>query len=504
MEIELGDMNNGAYSNFIESIKSKETRRGYKRDLGQFLDMISDMDFLKYLGHKPKSRSVEDLAESFVELARKNMPIVKSAVKTYLKHLKIKVEKNKMNPNTVSNKIKPIRSLLVSNEIDVSWETIRKMLPSAIKTQDRAYTREEIHNMLEHCSSITDKVIILLFSSGGFRVEAWDYFCWKDIKLFTDKSDNYIGGALRVYRGYPEEYGTFITPEACNMLKFYKSEWQKRFLNDPVDDDPLLASTKYDKPRRLGQKGVKSRVEKIVSKIGLREVTKKKNGRYEVPLDHGFRKFFNTSMRRAKVNMLDKEDMMGHATGLEKHYERYQEEDFERFPEYQKAIPFLTISKEEKYKAEAIQKEDESDRIKVMDTQIKKLNDKLDEVQYGIGSRRSEYEKMQLVAKNSDSLVVKVIGNFLPMILEMMAPEEQKREFWKEIQENKKKAKDSEDRSDSNPFDKLLNCNNDLSLDNVYDSVKSELTEEERQSYEKNRLKPKDHRVKSHHRGFLI
>ena len=50
-------------------------------------------------------------------------------------------------------------------------------------------------------------------------------------------------------------------------------------------------------------------------------------------------------MRRAKVNYLDKEDMMGHVNGLEKHYERYQEEDFERFPEYQKAIPFLTISK---------------------------------------------------------------------------------------------------------------------------------------------------------------
>lgn len=70
--------------------------------------------------------------------------------------------------------------------------------------------------------------------------------------------------------------------------------------------------------------------------------------RYEVPLDHGFRKYFNTMLRRAKVDYLDKEDMMGHTTGLEKHYERYNEEDFERFPEYQKAIPFLTISDTER------------------------------------------------------------------------------------------------------------------------------------------------------------
>lgn len=343
-------MPNSAYSNFIESVKSKETRRGYKRDLGQFLDMISDKDFLKHLGEVPRSRSIEDLAEAYVNLARKDMPIAKAAVKTYLKHLKYKVEEGKMNANTVPNKTKPIRSLLVSNEIDVSWVTIRKMLPNATKTQDRAYTREEIHSMLEHCSSITDKVIVLLFSSGGFRVEAWDYLCWKDITFFTDKSDNYTGAALRIYRGYPEEYGTFITPEACDMLKQYREEWKKRFLREPTDDDPLLVSARYDTPRRLSHKGVKSRVNKIVSKIGLRDIAKKKNGRYEVPLDHGFRKFFNTAMRRAKVNHLDKEDMMGHSTGLEKHYERYQEEDFERFPEYRKAIPYLTISKEAQYK----------------------------------------------------------------------------------------------------------------------------------------------------------
>jgi len=48
-------------------------------------------------------------------------------------------------------------------------------------------------------------------------------------------------------------------------------------------------------------------------------------------------------LRRAKVDYLDKEDMMGHKVGLEKYYERYQEENFERFPEYQKAIPFLDL-----------------------------------------------------------------------------------------------------------------------------------------------------------------
>ena len=53
-------------------------------------------------------------------------------------------------------------------------------------------------------------------------------------------------------------------------------------------------------------------------------------------------------------NYLDKEDMMGHSVGLERHYERYQEEDFERFSEYQKAISFLTISEEERARDENV------------------------------------------------------------------------------------------------------------------------------------------------------
>jgi len=51
--------------------------------------------------------------------------------------------------------------------------------------------------------------------------------------------------------------------------------------------------------------------------------------------------------------------MMGHKVGLEKHYERYNEADFERFPEYQKAISFLTISDVERTKFENQQLKEE-------------------------------------------------------------------------------------------------------------------------------------------------
>ena len=352
MKIKLGDMKNDTYSNFVESIRNAETKRNYTRNLEQFLNLIPDSVFEDGMGRAPASRNIRDLADAFVLLARQNLDAAKSIIKSYIREINKEVDAGKFSPNSVSNKIKPIKALLVTNDIDISWKLINRMFPRETKSDDRAYSRSEIQDMLMHCTDIIDRLIILMFSSAGFRLESWNYFCWKDVIFFPNDDGSYKGAALHVYRGDPEEYWTFITPEACETLILYKKEWRSRFLREPRGDDPLIASVRYDMPRRLYQKGVRARVDKIVTKTGLRDQLCKGKRRYEVKLDHGFRKYFNTMMRRAKVNYLDKEDMMGHKTGLESSYERYVEEDFERFSEYQKAIPYLTVSDEERIKIE--------------------------------------------------------------------------------------------------------------------------------------------------------
>jgi len=376
--IKLEETGENIYDNFLESMRSSETKRMYVRNLKRFLNLIPNNIFEEYLGESPKSREIEDLATSFTNIARKDTAATKQNIKSYVKEIKKEVENGNLSPNTVKSKINPIKALLSANEVDISWKLINKMFPREVRSDDRAYTKEEIQKMLEHCTDVIDKLIILMFSSAGFRLESWDYFCWKDVVFFESENNDYKGAALRVYRGDPEEYWTFITPEACKILLLYKEEWKSRFLKYPNGDDPLIASTRFDVPHRLHQKGVRARVDKIVTKTGLRDQLKKGKRRYEVQLDHGFRKYFNTMMRRAKVNYLDKEDMMGHKVGLEKHYERYQEDDFERFQEYQKAIPFLTISDEERIKTENKIKEE---KIKQMesekDSQIKQLQNEL-------------------------------------------------------------------------------------------------------------------------------
>ncbi len=109
----------------------------------------------------------------------------------------------------------------------IHWKSLNKILPRReSSSNDRAYTKAEIQKMMEVAHDITDKVIILLFSSGGFRLESWNYFTWSDYIPFKQKDDSYKGGALLVYKGDPESYWTFITPEACKMLELYREQWK--------------------------------------------------------------------------------------------------------------------------------------------------------------------------------------------------------------------------------------------------------------------------------------
>ena len=158
-------------------------------------------------------------------------------------------------------------------------------------------------------------------------------------------------------------------------MLLYREDWKKRFGKYPESSDPLVVPARihsYETIRKLSSAGVAGRVRNLLARSGLKGIN--------VQADNGFRKFFNTMCRRAKVFEEDREDMMGHYEGLQKHYERYIEEDFERFPEYQKSIPLLTISDEQRALAEITLKneiiselEKNSFTIENLETTVQKL-----------------------------------------------------------------------------------------------------------------------------------
>jgi len=348
ISIENIEQREDPYQLFLDHFKNNETKRKYTKTLERFLKLIPNQIYNDSKIDIPINQDIYSMTHSFVLLARQDPKLVQNIIAAYIKEDKKLVEDGILNPNTVPNHIKPIKVLLDSNEIPLHWKSLTRMYPRLRISEDRGYSREELQKMIEISPNITDKLIIQIFSSAGFRLEAWDFFTWSDVVFLKNDDGSFRGAALLIYRGDPESYWTFITPEACKTLDIYREKWKADIGVYPRPNDPLIRSTKFPTIKKLNAFGVKRRLEKIVKKIGLRPPLSTGKKRHTVPLDHGFRKYFNTMMRRAKVNYLDKEDMMGHSVGLEKHYERYNEEDFERFPEYQKAISFLTISDTER------------------------------------------------------------------------------------------------------------------------------------------------------------
>lgn len=365
------------YQKYLDGLKDSETASRYNRNLHLFLIEIPDEIYEKTLQGHPDPTD-ESRAEYFVKFCRKYPQMGFNIIVEYVKIQKSRAELDEISPNTVPNYQKPIKILLDQNNIALLWKKIYNMYPREVKSKDRAYTTKEIQWMLEICPLLVDKVIITMHASAGFRLESWDFFTWEDIVFFKDTDSSLIkGGALRVYHGDPEEYWTHLTPEACNYLLLYKERWLQKWGHYPKEADPLLFGEKFVTFKALKQKGVRKRIEAVVRGIGLRKAFIPGTKRYPVKLVHGFRKFCNTMMRRAKVEFADKEKIMGHKIGLESNYERYVESDFELFSEYQKAIPFLSISDVAIKEVELEKERAEKNNLKKKIIENKKLSDDL-------------------------------------------------------------------------------------------------------------------------------
>ena len=378
MNITEQDLEGDAYQNFSDYMRSPKTQRIYNVYLKAFLDVVPREIFLKNLDQEP-DEDFTKRANQFILIAKSNTPLIKQIIKAYVRELKSKVSAKEIKPSTIKTALKPIKALLASNEIDFSWKLIDKGLPLAGKSQDRAYTREELQRMILGSTDIADKVIVTIFSATGIRTEAWDFLHWNDIVIFYDEDKLPKGMAIRVYAGDAEEYWTHGTPEAAKIVLAYKESLTSRFGHEPKPTDPFLNAIKSPYPKRLRYGGVRSRVIKLLRSTGIRGILEDANDRHEVPADHGFRKFNNTMCRRAKVDFADKEELQGRTLGQENSYGKYVESDFELWVEYQKAIPFLTIDETERSLFKIAELKEEKVELKKQINENEELKEQLKE-----------------------------------------------------------------------------------------------------------------------------
>ena len=105
--------------------------------------------------------------------------------------------------------------------------------------------------------------------------------------------------------------------------------------------------------------------------------------RKDIPLHHGFRKFFNTALMNADVNIRFKELLMGHSVQLDEvYYDKNSEKSQAKLlEEYSKAIEYLTINEENRLRKKVEVLKAKRDEIEMLKGQAQQKDDRLSVVE---------------------------------------------------------------------------------------------------------------------------
>jgi len=295
------------------------------------------------------------------------------------KIVKYFLDKKHFRRSTQSVALAAIKHFCEMNDIVLNWKKINKFaLNSDIpKLQNRAYTHEEIKQVVDYCDHRI-RTMFLFLASTGVRIGALRNMKIKDLE---DKGHNHIY-KVKVYPGENEEYITFTTPECKAAIDNYL-DFRKRH-GELITPDSYLFVQQYNKLKRIkakpfANKSIDNLLQLWLVNSGVRTVDPVHPGGYkDVQRLHGFRKFFTKQLVDSKVGPEIREMILGHNIGLAGAYYKPTEEEL--LLEYGKAIDLLTIDpanrllkKIKKYEIEDEEKTQMRNRLYAIETEMKSL-----------------------------------------------------------------------------------------------------------------------------------
>jgi len=192
---------------FHNMITAEQTRVRYDFEIEKFRDYfkIRDFDSLLTIDVKKTQEMIED----------------------YVFYLKGK----KLRGNGIRSKMAGIKTFYYANDRVLNWEKVFRMLKEERKSgNDKAYTIQEILDLLENIKSATHKAVILFLASSGCRVGAISELRLKDIQDFEEGCK-----CVKVYADTKYEYHTFLTPEASDYVEKHLQIMRKKGNLGPND-----------------------------------------------------------------------------------------------------------------------------------------------------------------------------------------------------------------------------------------------------------------------------
>lgn len=419
---------------FKQGIKSKETLDKYTRTLQQITCKILE-DVLE--------GTFEERVQQMVNIGRKDPGWVRDLLLNLSKKLRERTELPKghsdyLNPDSVGNYFKPIKKLLDMNDVSISWKRIYATYPERDNMpESRGWTREEIAKMIRHAHGPMERALVLVLASSGMRAGGLD-LTWEDLTpiyraadgsltLDPDTNDTVACAALHVYRGSPESYLAFITPESFNALQEYGRAWADMRCHLPRPKDPVFI-VQTGTHKGASTKVLRDRVARIATKAGLRG--DKRGKRHEVPIMNGFRRFWNKTCKEsasgesALASLIKKEYMMGHQglVSLDQNY--FKTNLMELATEYIKIVPDLTIDDSERLKqsnrrmAKNIQTlEGEKDaKIAHLERQVRSMEENMSKINYQDGFTVNEILDALINSPKADHVSADVLESFTNMM----------------------------------------------------------------------------------------
>lgn len=359
-------MESRAFSIFESSIKSDYSRKQYRYQLDRFISHYKLRDYDSILKVDPKQLQI--------------------MIEDYILHLK-----TKLSPNSFDTPIAALQLFLELNDIMLNFKKIRKLVPARVKKSgERGYTTQEIQKMLEYSPDKRTKAVIHFIAASGIRVGAFD-----GLKLRNVVEMPMGCKAVQVYEGSTEEYWTFLTPEASEALDDYLNERRKN--GEVITPESPVFRARYSvgvaKVKALSVSSITQIIYRVLNGAGLRQNLK--NNRYEVQLDHGFRKRFNTILKlNREINPNIVEKIMGHSKGLDGAYLKPTRQ--ESFEEYKKGIPDLTIDDSERMLAEKKKIEIERSELEKIKLQMNEQEAKLKKTQEELDEAKKEFARIKV------------------------------------------------------------------------------------------------------------
>ena len=279
------------YSNFINSLKSPETKKEYSYFLKVFMRFHNITSFSNML-ENPEQK-----------------------IRVYL----IETSKRNLSKTHFGIMLAALRNFYEMNDIDnIKWNKLKRFIgETKAPHKDRAYSHEEILTLVNNCN-LKMKAIILLLASSGIRVGALP-----NLKLshLERKNDLY---KISVYEGQKGKghYITFCTPEASKkkltfIYSIENARGEKLSPESPLfrkDFDSQFREQARNKvePIRLG--GFTLGLHRLLIKTGVKQVNHvEPRSRKEVKLAHGLRKFFITQLVNAQIFEIIIKKLSGHS-----------------------------------------------------------------------------------------------------------------------------------------------------------------------------------------------